>query len=165
MQYPCSTNSSGARPAREKPKLSRGDEIFLDMCRTAAHYMRCQRFIALSKIEQAVSESSASSLTGPYQVVDNACAEILRLVVYLLRLLQFGSGKGLRLHRVGSTDLSFDEAWLISLGKAVRQDDRDSVSFLLSSRLTDANAKRIRALCLVLLSHIQNYQGNVRFAA
>lgn len=58
-----------------------------------------------------------------------ACAETL------MRCLSQALGKLPVLHRPGEAEVSFDEAWLLQLAKAVAGDDRSSTDFLLRSRV------------------------------
>ena len=48
--------------------------------------------------------------------------------------------------RTGSEEVSFDEAWLIQLAKALARADDDSADFLLRSRVAQPHRRNIRFL-------------------
>ena len=48
--------------------------------------------------------------------------------------------------RPGTTELSFDEAWLVQLASALRRGDEDSVRFLLHSRVRPEHHRNMRFL-------------------
>ena len=48
--------------------------------------------------------------------------------------------------RTGSSEVSFDEAWLLRLAKSIGQGDDDSAAFLLASRVLPAHRRHIRFL-------------------
>lgn len=48
--------------------------------------------------------------------------------------------------RTGSSEVSFDEAWLIRLAKSLAGNDTDSAAFLLGSRIKPAERRHIRFL-------------------
>ena len=157
----CPSTSGGSKAQTHELTLDRLDEVFLDMCRKAAHDIRCQRFIDLGSVRQTVAQLSSVGPVERFSDIDDASSEFLGSLASLLRLLQFGFARVPRLYYRGSTDLSFDEAWLIYLLKAHRHDDADSCSFLLASRLKGANGLLVRKPCLDLLTHIQICLGHV----
>lgn len=61
----------------------------------------------------------------------------------LLRTLEQGLGRMPVLHRAGSDELSFDEAWLAALFAAEARGDADSFAFLTRSRLNRAAVRQI----------------------
>ncbi|MEM1346200.1 MAG: hypothetical protein AAGI34_16680 [Pseudomonadota bacterium] len=64
----------------------------------------------------------------------------------LLRVLPEALGKRLVLHRPGSAELSFDEAWLLRLIDAAEREDADTLSFALTSRVHPALRRSVRFL-------------------
>lgn len=68
----------------------------------------------------------------------------------LMRCIDQALGKRALLFRPGTEEVSFDEAWLIQLGKALAQDDEDSACFLLKSRVPHHLRRHVR----FLISHI-----------
>ncbi len=151
----CPSASVGLRLCSQEPVLDDGEVLFLDLCRKAAHSVRCQRFMDLRTTLQAAAHVSSVETAASFSDKDLARPEFLGSFVCLLRLLHFGFAGPPRLYARSSTELSFDEAWLLSLLRAVRYDDADSVWFLLTRRIAGANAHLIRTQCLVLLTHIQ----------
>ncbi|WP_299288255.1 hypothetical protein [uncultured Tateyamaria sp.] len=71
----------------------------------------------------------------------------------LMRCLAEALGKSPRLHAPGTLEISFDEAWLVELGKAHARGDRASMDFLLGSRVLPQH----RRLVHYLIGHIADY--------
>lgn len=53
----------------------------------------------------------------------------------LMRCLSEALGKPVRFLAPGTSELTFDESWLVQLGIATAQDDHASISFLMNSRV------------------------------
>lgn len=64
----------------------------------------------------------------------------------LMRCLSEALGKPARLFAPGTTELTFDEQWLLALGQACVRGDEDSQRFLLSSRVGFQNRRLVRFL-------------------
>ncbi|MCY4336347.1 MAG: hypothetical protein OXC60_16955 [Litoreibacter sp.] len=64
----------------------------------------------------------------------------------LMRCLAEALGKPARLYAPGVEEFTFDEQWLIRLGKACTSGDEDSLRFLLSSRVAFENRRFVRFL-------------------
>ncbi|MEM6941599.1 MAG: hypothetical protein AAF943_16285 [Pseudomonadota bacterium] len=61
----------------------------------------------------------------------------------LMRCLSEALGKPARLHAPGTAELSFDEEWLVQLGRASATGDEPSRRFLLGSRVAHANRRLV----------------------
>lgn len=64
----------------------------------------------------------------------------------LMRCLSQAMNRRPVMLRTGSTEVSFDEAWLIRLAKSLARKDTDSAAFLLGSRIDPAHRRNIRFL-------------------
>ncbi len=64
----------------------------------------------------------------------------------LMRCLDEALGKRTLLYAPGTTELSFDEKWLVRLGQASAMNDESSVDFLLRSRVGRDHQRLIRYL-------------------
>ncbi|MEM8788888.1 MAG: hypothetical protein AAGE76_11565 [Pseudomonadota bacterium] len=64
----------------------------------------------------------------------------------LMRCLNQALGRQARLHPPGTGELSFDEAWLLQLGRAVALADGASARFLLTSRVKPEHRRLVRFL-------------------
>jgi len=64
----------------------------------------------------------------------------------LMRCLHEAVGKRITLFSPGTAEISFDEAWLLQLGRALCREDEASVSFLLGRRVAPENRRLIRFL-------------------
>ncbi|WP_415919281.1 hypothetical protein [Tateyamaria sp. SN6-1] len=64
----------------------------------------------------------------------------------LMRCLSEALGQPARLHAPGSVELTFDEMWLLQLGRSLVQDDGASVSFLLERRVRREHQRLVRFL-------------------
>jgi hypothetical protein len=64
----------------------------------------------------------------------------------LMRCLGDAMGKRLTLYAPGTTELSFDEAWLLQLGRALKGGDSASAAFLLNSRVAREHRRLVRYL-------------------
>ncbi len=71
----------------------------------------------------------------------------------LMRCLNDTLGTRARLFSPGTTELSFDERWLISLGRAINNNENASVDFLLKSRVKPDD----RRLICFLIGRVSNY--------
>ena len=71
----------------------------------------------------------------------------------LVRCLSEVLGTTPRLHAPGISETSFDEAWLVQLGQAIDRQDKNSVAFLMRSRI----APEHRRLVLYLMQRITEY--------
>lgn len=77
-------------------------------------------------------------------VSQSACQEAYAEA--LMRCLNEALCKSARLCAPGTSELSFDEAWLVQLGCASARQDEASLRFLLSSRVAHENRRLIRFL-------------------
>ncbi len=64
----------------------------------------------------------------------------------LMRCLDEALGKAARLHAPGTAEMTFDESWLVQLGRAMSRGDDASISFLLRSRVRAEHRRLIRFL-------------------
>lgn len=64
----------------------------------------------------------------------------------LMRCLAEALGRPARLYAPGVQELTFDEQWLVQLGRACTSGDEDSLRFLLSSRVAFENRRLVRFL-------------------
>ncbi|MEM6408010.1 MAG: hypothetical protein AAF700_06280 [Pseudomonadota bacterium] len=64
----------------------------------------------------------------------------------LMRCLSEALGKPARLYSPGVQEFTFDEQWLMQLGRACARGDEDSLRFLLSSRVAFENRRFMRFL-------------------
>lgn len=64
----------------------------------------------------------------------------------LMRCLGEAFGKPARLYAAGTSEMTFDEHWLMRLGVACSRGDEDSQRFLLGSRVAHENRRLIRFL-------------------
>lgn len=122
------------RFAKEPPVIERpqvGDEAmpFLNHLRLTA--MQCR-----AKPRTDLFRACALLQTGQYASRD-AHAEAL------MRCLPEAMGKPARLHAPGTSELTFDEKWLVQLARACRAQDACSIEFLLTSRVGRQNRRLI----------------------
>lgn len=66
--------------------------------------------------------------------------------VALMRCLGQALGQRPRLLQPGSSEISFDEAWLLQLARATKRGDESSIAFLLASRVPHHLRRHIRFL-------------------
>ena len=71
----------------------------------------------------------------------------------LMRSLSEALGKPARLHKPGTAEMTFDEGWLLQLGRACGCGDDASCQFLLSSRIARENRRLIRFLMERITAH------------
>ncbi|WP_299687781.1 hypothetical protein [uncultured Tateyamaria sp.] len=64
----------------------------------------------------------------------------------LMRGLNEALGKPARLHAPGADELTFDEMWLLQLGRAVATGDAASLTFLLGRRVCPEHRRLVRFL-------------------
>ena len=72
---------------------------------------------------------ACAALSGDANVARSAYAEVL------MRCLSQALGRQAILHRPREAEVSFDEAWLVRLAKALNDGDTASATFLLNSRV------------------------------
>ena len=78
---------------------------------------------------------ACAALSGNRQVAAQAASDVL------MRCLAQALGRRPILYREGEPETSFDEAWLMTLARSLRQGDTSSATFLLHSRVP-AHARR-----------------------
>jgi hypothetical protein len=71
----------------------------------------------------------------------------------LMRCLGDAIGKRITLFTPGTTEISFDEAWLLQLGRALNQGDDASAAFLLNSRVVREHRRLVRFLVARISEH------------
>ena len=64
----------------------------------------------------------------------------------LMRCLREALGQPARLHAPGSHELTFDEMWLLELGRASARGDEGSTAFLLGRRVAAEHRRLVRFL-------------------
>jgi hypothetical protein len=64
----------------------------------------------------------------------------------LMRCLGDAVGKRVTLHSPGTQEISFDEAWLLQLGRALTKGDDASTAFLINSRIPREHRRLVRYL-------------------
>jgi hypothetical protein len=77
----------------------------------------------------------------------------------LLRVLAQGLGKLPVLHRAGSAEMSFDEAWLAALFDAHARADRDSFTFLIRRRVAPLALRHVGFLIGALADRMTEAGG------
>ncbi|MCC5961215.1 MAG: hypothetical protein JJU08_17945 [Rhodobacteraceae bacterium] len=94
---------------------------------------------ALSMLRVLMRQCRAKARLEPFEacaVLQNAPHEGAQPYAdALLRVLAQGLAHGPVIHRLGATECSFDENWLLALMDAISRDDRASTAFLLRARL------------------------------
>ncbi|WP_136637141.1 hypothetical protein [Pseudooceanicola onchidii] len=106
------------------------------------NFLNHLRMVALScrvKPRSNIFEACALIATDPQSTRDAH-------VEALMRSLSEAMNRRPTLLRTGSTEVSFDEAWLIRLAKSLAHGDSDSAAFLLASRVVPAHRRNIRFL-------------------
>ncbi|MFW2544827.1 hypothetical protein ACN2XU_19505 [Primorskyibacter sp. 2E107] len=93
----------------------------LDHLRDVARINRCKGYIDLF--------GACAALSGNRDVARHAASEVL------VRCLSQALGRRPVLYRVGETETSFDEKWLIALARSLKTGDKCSSAFLLQSRV------------------------------
>ena len=109
-----------------------------------------QAFAFLNHLRFKTMQCRAKPRTDLFQ----ACAllQVTRSANYeahaeaLMRCLAEALGKQPRLYAPGTTEMTFDETWLVELGRASARDDQASLSFLLASRVLPEHRRLVRFL-------------------
>ena len=117
------------REVAPAPHISSDGMAFLNHLRLVAMGCRAKR-------KAHLFEACALLQTTP-QASREAYADAL------MRCLGDALGKPARLHRPGTSELSFDEKWLVQLGQACGRGDETSLRFLLASRVARENRRLI----------------------
>lgn len=116
-----------ARCAEEKPALDAGQRDRLEILRNSLRRTRAAS--AMLADMQLIAE-----LRG-MPALDAVC---IRLAILL--------GRPLRALASGTDEVSFDEAWLLSIFEAMERDDQGSYAFLLQTRLKRLDASDVHFL-------------------
>ncbi|MEL6922332.1 MAG: hypothetical protein AAFO77_15190 [Pseudomonadota bacterium] len=112
--------------------LSAADEAFLNHL----------RFVAMScRVKPRTDLFQACALLQVQRIAScEAHADAL------MRCLQEALGQPARLHAPGLDELTFDEMWLLELGRATTRGDEDSIVFLLGRRVATEHRRLVRFL-------------------
>lgn len=113
----CRVPREGARDTY----VSTLETSLLEHLRDVARTNRCKGYIDLF--------GACASLSGNRDVALHAASEVL------MRCLSQALGRRPVLYRVGESETSFDEKWLISLARSLKAGDESSAAFLLHSRV------------------------------
>lgn len=101
--------------------VSPSELSLLEHLRDVARINRCKGYIDLF--------GACAALAGNRDVALHAASEVL------IRCLSQALGHRPVLYRVGETETSFDEKWLMALVRSLRNGDESSLAFLLYSRV------------------------------
>lgn len=104
-----------------RPRDLGGTRPLLDHLRHAGREARCKSYLDLF--------GACAALSGNSHVAAQTASEVL------MRSLGQALGRRPVLLREGESETSFDEDWLMSLARGLRQGDTPSVTFLLHSRV------------------------------
>ena len=115
--------------ALRKPEVENGcgislgaqEAALLSHVRHVARSSRCKRYVDLF--------GACAVLSGNSDVAMQAASEVL------VRGLSQALGHRPIIFRVDEPEMSFDEAWLLSLARSLRSGDTASATFLLNSRV------------------------------
>ena len=129
------------KEAEAAPELSANVMLFLNHLRFVAMSCRAKPRTALFEACALLQADRSASL--------DAHAEAL------MRCLNEALGKPARLLMPGTSELTFDERWLLELGRAFGRADKASCQFLLGSRVAHEN----RRLVGFLVGRISGYFG------
>jgi hypothetical protein len=113
-----------ARPAVDPAPVRgphHGADPLLDHLRHMARAARCKGYVDML--------GACAALSGDDRIAAQAASEVL------MRCLAQALGKRPILLREGEPETSFDEAWLMTLARSLRQRDDPSTAFLLRSRV------------------------------
>lgn len=110
----------------------------LNECRLAA--MAC-RSLGRASLFEACAMLSSNRATARAAYLET-----------LVRCLPQATGRALRLHRPGASELTFDEAWLMQMFDSLSRHDTSSFEFLLRSRVDRAARRNL----VFLLSRISD---------
>lgn len=105
-------------------------------------YLNHLRFTAMgcrSKRRTALFEACAL-----LQVDRSACRDAHAEA--LMRCLNEALNKHALLYAPGTTEITFDERWLVELGRAIGREDDPSIQFLLKSRVPNEHRRLVRYL-------------------
>ncbi|RYH00868.1 hypothetical protein EU805_16255 [Salipiger sp. IMCC34102] len=106
------------------------------------------RMSALDCRAAARAEATACAAIDPAARPDVLATQLVKMLPQFLKRRPV-------LWRPGTRGMSFDEAWLLALDRAVRRGDRDSERFLLSSRIDAASLHSARTLVRGLIRRTQ----------
>lgn len=120
------------RQPRPVPDLSSGAVEFLNHLRFVAMKCRSKRRTDLFEACALLHVSRTKTLEAHADA--------------LMRCLNEALAKQARLYAPGSTEVSFDEAWLVQLGSACARNDRLSCRFLLQSRVAPEHQRLVSFL-------------------
>lgn len=124
---------SGVPPvARTAPSLDPGAQAFLNHLRLAAMACRSKPRADLFEACALLQVTRSASCTAHTEALMRCLAEAL--------------GKPARLHTPGTAETSFDEKWLLQLGRVLRQGDSASAAFLLGARVGLPHRRLVRYL-------------------
>ena len=101
--------------------VSPSETSLLEHLRDVSRTNRCKGYIDLF--------GACASLSGNRDVALHAASEVL------VRCLSQALGRRPVLYRVGESEMSFDEKWLMSLARSLKVGDESSAAFLLHSRV------------------------------
>ncbi|MEO0379561.1 MAG: hypothetical protein AAF252_04780 [Pseudomonadota bacterium] len=104
-----------------------------------SEYLNTLRFVAMScRVKPRADLFEACALLHvPRRASRDAHTDAL------MRCLREALGKPARLHSPGSDELTFDEKWLLQLGRATAHGDDGSTAFLLASRVSSEHRRLI----------------------
>ena len=108
----------------------------LEHLRRIARTSRCKSYVDLF--------GACAALSGNRHVASQAAAEVL------MRCLAQALGRRPVLYREGESETSFDENWLLALGRSLKDEDTTSATFLLHSRVP----KQFRRNLVFLLRNV-----------
>jgi len=111
-------------------------EPLLDHLRSVARATRCKSSVDIF--------GACAALSSNRQAEGQAASEVL------MRCLAQALGRRPILYRDGEAEISFDEAWLLTLARSLRQGDTSSTTFLLRSRVPQ-HARRHLAFLLQMV--------------
>lgn len=117
--------SIATRP--DAPVFSSDELETLDRLRQLARRIRSDRFLDLDKACRMLSLEPTEAAQG--------------YAAALLRTLRQTLGRRPVLHRPGTADVSFDEAWLLRLILSAAGVDDDSLQFLIATRVPKARQR------------------------
>lgn len=120
-------------PAAARPTgvaaLPPADRPCLDRIRSAAERSRSASHLDLYRACAMLSDGDALVTPGYAEA--------------LVRTLEQALQRRPRFYRPGNAEISFDEAWLMALLRALRTGDRDSATFLLHRRIRPAARRSV----------------------
>jgi hypothetical protein len=105
------------------PEGDAGERNLLEHLRHVARTNRCKSYVELF--------GACAALSGNRHIAGHAASEVL------MRCLSQALGRRPVILREGERETSFDEAWLIALGRSLKIEDDASATFLLHSRIPE----------------------------